>query len=225
MARDQDVYTEGDNDDDDEEEEDEGAEVSTPGMTDPVPRILPSEVWDHGFVNEVIERIFLAKVATEKVPGKKGKPDGTLSYLDIGKLLALGRKSLMRQKMIVRIPEKELPLTVVGDIHSNIIHLRRIFHTNGWPGDGHSYLLLGDYIDRGTQGIETVCLLLALQYRYPTRVHMLRSSHEEANTTLNYGFYEGIRKFPTGNPGISGDQPLPSPHRPFSDLAQLHPDI
>ncbi|VDM94263.1 unnamed protein product, partial [Onchocerca ochengi] len=46
-------------------------------------------------------------------------------------------------------------------------------------------------------GIETVTMLMCFKIKYPTRVYMLRGNHEDANTTLIYGFYdECISRFP-----------------------------
>jgi hypothetical protein len=49
-------------------------------------------------------------------------------------------------------------------------------------------LFPGDYVDRGTESVEVMTLLLCLKLRYPERVTLLRSNEEWREMTRQYGF-------------------------------------
>ena len=82
------------------------------------------------------------------------------------------------------------PLTVLGDIHGQFRDLLRIFDKTEKKPPEHKLLFLGDYVDRGDQGIETVCLLFAWKIKYPDKVYMLRGNHEVAAVNRMYGFHQ-----------------------------------
>lgn len=64
------------------------------------------------------------------------------------------------------------PIKVFGNIHGDYIDLMRFFDIWKSPSEqgdiaGFDYLFLGNYVDRGPNSLEVVCLLLALKLKYP----------------------------------------------------------
>ena len=88
-------------------------------------------------------------------------------------------------------------LIVVGDIHGQfhdlIAHVLRYQLEKAATAVDYRFLFLGDYVDRGPQGVEVLMLLLALKIEYPHLIHLLRGNHEEGHTSRIYGFYNEVR--------------------------------
>lgn len=85
------------------------------------------------------------------------------------------------------------PVKVVGDIHGQFFDLIRLFQLCGFP-PATNYLFLGDYVDRGKNGLETILLLLCYKLRYPDNFFLLRGNHECASITRIYGFYDECKR-------------------------------
>lgn len=96
----------------------------------------------------------------------------------------------MSQPMLL---ELEAPIKVCGDVHGQFTDLLKLFEYGGYPGDTN-YLFLGDYIDRGKQSIECMCLLLAFKIKNPENFFLLRGNHECSSINRIYGFYDECKR-------------------------------
>lgn len=82
----------------------------------------------------------------------------------------------------------EQEITICGDVHGQYYDLYNIFKINGFPSPTNPYVFNGDFIDRGSFGIEVIMTLLAWKVLYPQHFHMPRGNHESKNLNKLYGF-------------------------------------
>ena len=93
-------------------------------------------------IDSIINR--LIEVRGHK-PGKLVK----LADHEILGLIRTVKDIFTHQPMLVEVRS---PVKVCGDIHGQYYDLLRLFEYGGFPPET-SYLFLGDYVDRGRQGI------------------------------------------------------------------------
>eukprot|EP00547_Thalassionema_nitzschioides_P004966 CAMPEP_0194202966 /NCGR_PEP_ID=MMETSP0156-20130528/2874_1 /TAXON_ID=33649 /ORGANISM="Thalassionema nitzschioides, Strain L26-B" /LENGTH=341 /DNA_ID=CAMNT_0038928605 /DNA_START=149 /DNA_END=1174 /DNA_ORIENTATION=- len=130
---------------------------------------------------------------TQRLLGLRGSPPGTLASLaenEIKLICQRARPILLQQPMLL---ELEAPLKICGDVHGQYTDLLRLLEYGGFPPEAN-YLFLGDYVDRGKQSLETICLLLAYKIQYPENFFILRGNHEAAGINRIYGFYDECKR-------------------------------
>ena len=120
------------------------------------------------------------------VRGSRPGKNVQLTENEIRGLCLKSREIFLSQPILL---ELEAPLKICGDIHGQYYDLLRLFEYGGFPPESN-YLFLGDYVDRGKQSLETICLLLAYKIKYPENFFLLRGNHECASINRIYGFYD-----------------------------------
>ena len=76
-----------------------------------------------------------------------------------------------------------------GDVHGQYYDILRLLEYGGFPPESN-YLFFGDYVDRGKQSLETICLLLAYKIKFRESIFLLRGNHECASIHRIYDFYD-----------------------------------
>lgn len=140
-------------------------------------------------IEGVMEKKVLEDIIRRLLEGKGGK-QVQLSESEIRQLCINARQIFLSQPNLLHI---NAPIRICGDIHGQYQDLLRLFEYGGYPPSAN-YLFLGDYVDRGKQSLETICLLLAYKIRYPDKVFLLRGNHEDPKINRVYGFYDECKR-------------------------------
>lgn len=136
-----------------------------------------------------------------RLTSAKSRSPGQLVELKEEELIALcvaSREVFLEQPALLRLAG---PVTICGDVHGQFYDLLRVFDYGGFPPETN-YLFLGDYVDRGKQNLETICLLLAFKVKYPDNFFLLRGNHESDGINRIYGFYDECKRRWVGFSGI-----------------------
>jgi len=137
--------------------------------------------------NEAVDQCIEALL---KVRGTRPGKEVKLREEAIRNLCFKARSILTNQPILL---ELEAPIKIVGDIHGQYYDLLRLFEYGGFPPEAN-YLFLGDYVDRGKQSLETICLLLGYKIKFQENFFILRGNHECASINRIYGFYDECKR-------------------------------
>ena len=82
----------------------------------------------------------------------------------------------------------ETKVTVVGDTHGQFHDVLHMFDVVGLPGERSLFLFNGDFVDRGSWGLETLIYFVCWKVLLPTKVYLIRGNHESQLMTELYGY-------------------------------------
>ena len=133
-------------------------------------------------VDSVIDRILGV--------GHKGGLAACMTEAEMVGLCTAAREVFLGQPPLL---ELAAPLKICGDTHGQFADLLRLLNRGGFP-PASNYLFLGDYVDRGKQSLEVICLLMAYKIKYPDNFFILRGNHECAPINKAYGFFDECRR-------------------------------
>ncbi|CRH01263.1 protein phosphatase containing kelch-like domains, putative [Plasmodium relictum] len=128
-----------------------------------------------------------------------------IPWADISILCSIVIDIFKQEDMVLKL---RAPIKIYGDIHGQYYDLMRLFQLYKCPVeedlgeklnaigdiDSNDYLFLGDYVDRGSNSLEVICLLFALKCKYPKQIHLIRGNHEDMAINSLYGFQEECKR-------------------------------
>jgi len=114
---------------------------------------------------------------------------GRLSIKLVMKILRTTYRMLKQVTNIAHVDVKEGgKLHVIGDIHGQLSDLLHILDEAGFPAEDNKYIFNGDFVDRGQNSVECICIMLAMYAADPTCVFLNRGNHEDIAINRVYGF-------------------------------------
>ena len=149
-----------------------------------------SEVECEVDVDAVIDKLLAAKLSTTPKTARsksfgetfgksfsfgsnKGR-EGDVTEKEVKAVCKAVRRIFLQQPCLLQV---NCPVRIVGDIHGQYLDLLRIFEYNGFP-PASDYLFLGDYVDRGPYGFETIMLLFCKSPARVCRTHAHASARK-----------------------------------------------
>ena len=137
-------------------------------------------------------KLFLTKswIVDEVIEGMKKKV--FMSKLSLLKIILDVIKINMNEPSLIDIEVKNENFNICGDIHGQFYDLLNIFNLFGYPSETNPYLFNGDFIDRGSFGVECLITLLCFKLLYPKHFYLARGNHESRNLNKVYGFEQEV---------------------------------
>ena len=133
----------------------------------------------HKDAQDLIEEISKGKLLTES---------------SLEALFDAAEVALCRDPTLINLKEREEKISVVGDLHGSLYSLQHALEVIGPIGgiEGRTVVFDGDFVDRGSESLEVICILLLLKLAYPNHVYLLRGNHEDTLVASAYGFHDEL---------------------------------
>jgi len=116
-----------------------------------------------------------------------------MEYAKIESILDLVKKSIDEfdsEELLLNLPSVRKAV-FVGDTHGADCITKYVFENYS---DADLFVFIGDYVDRGPNGIENLEILLKKHLEEPNKVILLRGNHESPLTNMYYGFFNEVKK-------------------------------
>ncbi|MFW9945230.1 MAG: metallophosphoesterase [Candidatus Odinarchaeota archaeon] len=128
---------------------------------------------------------------------KKPNIISDLKYEELSNIFQDAKSYFEEENLLLefRLDGNEEEVYIIGDIHGNLQSLVKLIEIIE-KKNPKLVIFLGDIVDRGSNQLECLILVLALKIIEPNRYFLLRGNHETLEMNQYYGFFQDfISKF------------------------------
>lgn len=138
-----------------------------------------------------VDEEFVKLAATRLLASSFRSPDLIMSFVlptaTLSKLLRQAAYLSSLEPTLLDVTVKPTArVHVVGDIHGDFHSLMETLERTGLPSPDNLLVFTGDYVDRGSWGVEVLALVLLLKVWRPNCIFLVRGNHETTSCIQRY---------------------------------------